>query len=167
MEKRKDKKALTKPKKNNDGYLSLKDSIKSLYIFKKIFLFLEEKIELNLIKPSKSYKNLLGINIEEYKKVSGKIKIGGKIGYNRIYELISMSLIFEGEYLNGKKNGNGKEYYKDYSIFDDEHLISDRNGKGNKLIFEGEYKDGIKNGKGREYDNKENLIFDGEYLDGK
>ena len=41
---------------------------------------------------------------------------------------------FEGEYLNGTWNGNGKEY--DY--------------KG-KLIFEGEFLNGEKNGIGKEY----------------
>ena len=44
-------------------------------------------------------------------------------------------MIFEGEYLNGKRNGKGKEYYD--------------NGK---LTFEGEYLNGKRNGKGREYD---------------
>ena len=43
-------------------------------------------------------------------------------------------LIFEGEYLNGKREGKGKEFNKD-----------------NKLIFEGEYKNGKRNGKGKEY----------------
>ena len=44
-------------------------------------------------------------------------------------------MIFEGEYLNGKRNGKGKEY--DYY--------------GN-LIFEGEYLNGKRwNGKGKEY----------------
>ena len=41
-------------------------------------------------------------------------------------------MIFEGEYLNGKRNGIGKEYYK--------------NGK---LKYEGEYLDGERNGKGK------------------
>ena len=53
----------------------------------------------------------------------------------------------EGEYLNGEKNGRGKEYdiYKDY------------------LKFESEYK----NGKGKEYDYYGNLRFEGEYLNNK
>ena len=67
---------------------------------------------------------------------------GYVIEYNDIYKII-----FEGEYLYGKKNGKGKEY----------------NYEGN-LIFEGEYLNGMKNGKGKEYDNEGNLIFEGEYL---
>ena len=42
-------------------------------------------------------------------------------------------LIFEGEYLNGERNGKGKKYY-DYG-----------------LIFEGEYLNGKINGNGKEY----------------
>ena len=60
-------------------------------------------------------------------------------------------LTFEGEYLNGEKNGIGKEY----SIFND------------KLVFEGEYLNGEKNGIGKEYDGNGKVTFEGEYLNGK
>ena len=55
--------------------------------------------------------------------------------------------LYEGEYSNGKKNGNGKEY-EGY------------------LIYEGKFLNGEKNGKIKEYFAKDNmeLIFDGEYL---
>ena len=59
-------------------------------------------------------------------------------------------LMFEGEYLNGKKNGQTKEYDID----------------GN-LLFEGDYLNGKRNGKGKQYDSNGNLMFEGEYLDGK
>ena len=53
--------------------------------------------------------------------------------------------------MNGKRNGKGKEYYK--------------NGE---LIFEGEYLNGKRwNGKGKEYDDKGRVKFKGEYLNGK
>ena len=42
-------------------------------------------------------------------------------------------LIFEGEYLNEKRNGKGKEYNDD-----------------GELTFEGEYINGKRNGKGKE-----------------
>ena len=57
---------------------------------------------------------------------------------------------FEGEYLNGKINGNRKEYYYD-----------------GKLKFEGKYLNGERNGNGKIYDNDGKLIFDGEYLNGE
>jgi len=75
------------------------------------------------------------VNIEDYKEVSGKYKIGGKNGLGSEYLLKSNKLIFRGDYLNGKKNGQGKEYYD--------------NGK---LKFEGEYLNGKRNGKGKEYE---------------
>ena len=57
--------------------------------------------------------------------------------------------LYEGEYSNGTKNGNGKEYNKDYY-----------------LIYEGKFLNGEKSGKIKEYfaKNNEELIFDGEYL---
>ena len=39
-------------------------------------------------------------------------------------------LIFEGEYLNGKRNGKGKEYYNGKLVFEGEYLYDIRNGKG-------------------------------------
>ena len=51
-------------------------------------------------------------------------------------------MIFEGEYLNGKRNGKGKEYYY-YG----------------KLKIEGEFLNGEKNGKIKEYYDNGNLEF--------
>ena len=59
-------------------------------------------------------------------------------------------LSFEGEYLNGERNGKGKEYSYDGTI-----------------IFEGEYLHGKRNGKGKEYFIDGKLVFEGEYLNGK
>ena len=100
-------------------------------------------------------------------------------------------LLFEGEYLDGKKwngigyniNGNiefeikdGKGNIREYKengilFFEGEYLNGERNGKGKRyfhgnLIFEGEYLNGIKNGKGKQY-SKGNLIFEGEFLNEK
>ena len=51
---------------------------------------------------------------------------------------------FEGEYLNGLRNGKGKEYYNTC-----------------KLEYEEEYLDGFRNGKGKEYDiNRGKLTFE-------
>ena len=55
-------------------------------------------------------------------------------------------MIFEGEYLNGSRNGKGKEYWK------------------GKLRFEGEYLNGLRNGKGKEYNKDGELVFEGGYL---
>ena len=125
---------------------------------------------------------------------------------NVIYELINGTgkvkeyeekfLVFEGEYLNGKRNGKGKEYNKDENgvklKFDGEYMNGKKwsgieydkqgrtinvleNGNGyikefddeGNLIFKGEYKNGEKNGKGYEYSIFGTVKFDGEYKNGK
>ena len=78
---------------------------------------------------------------------------------NIIYELINGTgkvkeydydiLLFEGEYLNGKRHGYGKEYFD------------------GKLSYEGEYLNGKRNGKGKEYNYKGKLEFEGEYSNNK
>ena len=85
-------------------------------------------------------------NTEEYDKngnIINEIKDGKGIlnEYN-----VNDELIFKGEYLNGLKNGKGKEY------------------NDGKLIFEGEYLNGLKHGKGKEYYFNEKIHFEGEYL---
>ena len=68
--------------------------------------------------------------------------------FNRFDRRRYCELIFEGEYLNGKREEKGKEY----DSFGD-------------LIFEGEYKNGKINGKGKE-DHYGVLIFECEYFNG-
>ena len=46
-------------------------------------------------------------------------------------------LIFEGDYLNGERNGKGKEYNTKFSF--------------DHLIYEGTYLNAKRNGKGKEY----------------
>ena len=123
--------------------------IKSSFIIKIIFSFLSEKQKLNIIMHNREIQNILSVNIENYIKIYGKYIVGGKNGKRKEYLLESNILIFEGEYLNRKRNGKCKEYNKD-----------------GVLIFEGEYLNGERNGKGKEYDNN-GLIFKGEYLNGK
>ena len=81
-----------------------------------------------------------------------------------------LNLEFEGEYLNGVRNGKGKEFQNRRLIFEGEYLNGKRNGKGKEynrdeiVIFEGEYLDGKRNGKGKEYDEDGKLKFDGEFF---
>ena len=101
-------------------------------------------------------------------------------------------LHYECKYLNGLKNGKGREYYNDKIIFEGEYKngqkwcgkfynlmnneyyeIKEGNGYIKKfheshLNFEGYIKNGKENGKGKYYDyNNGRLIYDGEYLNGK
>ena len=86
---------------------------------------------------------------------------------------------FEGEYLNGVRHGKGKEYdIYCRLIFEGEYIDGKRwRGKLKKfsddcsykhiIKFEGEYSNGEINGKGKEYYSEGELKFEGEYLNGK
>ena len=50
-------------------------NIKSSYIIKGIFLFLNEEQKLNLIIYNKKIQKILGVDIKNYKKKSGKYRI--------------------------------------------------------------------------------------------
>ena len=83
-------------------------------------------------------------------------------GYIKEYDFKG-KLIFEGEYLNGFRNGKGKEYYHDKLEFEGEYLYSQKlSGKNyidGKLEYEGEYLYNKKwNGKG--YDNNGNIVYE-------
>jgi len=103
--------------------------------------------KLQIISHNKHLIKLLNINIIDFRRLSKRYIIFEKNGKVKIYNSSSDELIFEGEYLNGKKNGKGKEYYE--------------NGK---LKYEGEYINGKKNGKGKEYYENGNIKYEGEYL---
>ena len=124
--------------------------IKSSYILRTIFSFLEEIQKLNMILYNKELQRKCLIDNEDYKKMRKKYKIADKNGEGKEYIIDTNNLIFEGGYLNGKRNGKGKEYDFD-----------------GKLIFEGEYLKGRRNGKGKEYYKNGQLLFIGEYLNGK
>ena len=113
--------------------IELRD-IKSSYIIKELFSFLNKKRQLNMVIYNKELQKMLLFNLEEYKRISGKNKMGNKNGKGKEYILNTNILIFEGEYLNGKKNGKGKEYYDDELIFEGEYLNGKRNREGKERI---------------------------------
>ena len=72
-------------------------------------------------------------------------------GTRKVREYEGGDLMFEGEYLNGKRNGKGKEYHH-----------------WGTLLYEGEYLNGKRNGKGSEYCyTNGKIMFDAEYLNGE
>ena len=125
-------------------------NVKSSYFLRIIFSFVDEKQKLELIKYNKSLQEILNISLINYKYFCEKYIIYESIGKGKEYDKWNGKLRFEGEYLKGKRNGKGKEYYS--------------NGK---LKFEGEYLNGERNENGKEYDKNGKIIFYGEYLDGK
>ena len=88
------------------------------------------------------WKRLLSIWKKVYELIEGK-------GFFQEYDSESGYLIFKGDYINGEKNGKGREY---------DHA---------KLLFEGEYLNWKRNGKGKEYVKNGIILFEGEYLDEK
>ena len=103
-------------------------------------------------------------------------------------------LIFDGKYINGKRNGKGKEYHRNgkiifegeykndlrwngkgyddkgkvvYELIDGNGKVKEYGGDFGRLIFEGEYLNGKKHGNGKEYYDFDGLKYEGEYLNGE
>ena len=99
-------------KKSN---VNLLDLIKSFYITKNIFSYLNQNKILQLFLYNKKYQNKFEYSLDNYKKLSGKtiIKSSDIIKY---YGLDSKRLLFEGIYLRGKRIKYGREYYHDREL---------------------------------------------------
>ena len=156
---------------NNNNHINSIKKIRSIYIIKKLFSNLTLKKKYYLIRYSKDIQNKLEINIQDYKKVSGRYKINGINGEGKEYLLDSNILIFEGDYKNGRRNGKGKEYDEKGRLkFEGDYLNGEKKGDGNVIVcdngkkkFEGLYKN-WKKITGKDYcDGK--IMFDGEYKD--
>ena len=144
-----------------DNSTNLIKIIKSLFIVKKLFLNLPEKTKLNLIINNKSLQTKLGLDIEDYKKISGKYLEGDRNGYRKEYLLETKELVFEGEYLNGKRNGKGIEYYSDIIIegkyLNGKIIAKKVYDKDNNMLMRIE-----ENGEGEEYYKNGNTLFKSE-----
>ena len=87
-----------------------------------------------------------------------------KNGLGKEYNYFDNQLKFEGEYLNGKRHGNRKEYDEYGKLIFEREYIYDFKLKGkyyvdNRLEFEGEFLFNKKwNGKG--YDENGNIIYE-------
>ena len=146
--------------------------VKSAFISKIIFNSLNYKRKLEFFKYNKRLQKQTDLSLINYQYYTGKYIIYETPTKGKEYNGYNDELIYEGEYLNGKKNGKGKEYGR-YGeiIFKGYYLNGKRNGPGKEydseqFIFEGNYLNGERNGKGKEYKNGE-LKFEGEYLNGK
>ena len=175
------------------------ENIKNM-IMKKNLLF--EGRYINGEKKGKEYKDKELIFDGYYlndKRWSGKIKDYRKeyhfrCGYGRDFEKYGESeskydiefknmkdyenniIKYEGEYIDGKRSGKGKEYdINGKIIFEFDFISGDRRSKRYKydkadyyvLKYEGEILEGQRNGKGIEYDDYgRRIIFEGEFLKG-
>ena len=117
-----------KIRRDDEKIIDLRKSVKSRYIIKKILSFLDEYLKLNIIAHNKKFQRLFNIDVDYYRKESGKLKVAEANGEGKEYKLNTDILLFEGEYMNGKKNGKGKEYDEKFDL----------------ISFEGEYINGEK-----------------------
>ena len=168
-------KDIIKQQKNpiKESNVNLLDLIKSFYIQKNIFSYLEKKRILQLFMYNKKYQNIFKYNLDYYKKYAGKETIMERGDIVKCYCIHSRRLLFEGMYLRGKRIKYGREYYYDGELkYEGYYLDGEKSGKGkeyicNHLIYSGEYKNDKKNGKGQEYNNKGAIIFQGVFFNGK
>ena len=86
------------------------EKIKSSYFLKNIFSYIYEGRKLKLAKYNNSLKIKIDINLINYKLFSGKYIIYSTENKVKEYNSYNEELIFEGEYLNGKRSGKGKVY---------------------------------------------------------
>ena len=116
-------------------------------------------------------KNGEGIEYDNNKKIIFKGEYINNNKWNGIEYNYQGNIQFEQEYKKGEKNIKTimKKYFKNKLIFEGESINGEKNGKGkeyfkNKLIFEGEYKNGKRNGYGIEKNFYEG-VFKGIFKD--
>ena len=124
--------------------------VKSSHIFSIILSGLAERQKLKLARYNKKLQENTNRSLINYIIFSGRYIIFQYEGMGKEYDYRSGKLIYQGEFVQEKRQGKGKEY----------------NSEGN-LIFEGDYLNGKRHGNGKEYNSEGQLIFEGEYRSGK
>ena len=165
--------------------------INSKYIVAHIFDLIPFKLTLKIVAHNKNFQYKLDITLETYSHATGKyIEIIND--YGKEYLLDDKILIFEGEYKSKKRDGKGKELYKNGKIlFEGEYLngkrwngniynilgikefeitegsgyINDYNINGIR-IYSGYFAKGIKQGFGSEYFEGK-IEYEGIFINGK
>ena len=141
--------------------------VKSRYIIKKIFSLLIDRRKALITLYNQKINDILNIDLDFIKKVSGIYKEAPINGKGKEYILDTNIKIYEGGYKNKKRSGKGKEYDKfGFLKYEGEYLNGKKSGFGNEyydndVIFKGEYLEGKKNGKGIEYYDNCQYKFEG------
>ena len=144
--------------------------MKSYYFIKRIFSLLSEKIKLKLVKYNKNLQNIIDIGLINYRYFSGRYIVYEEKNIGKEYDSIHHNLIFEGEYLNGERNGQGKEYDLNGNIiFEGEYLNGKRykSKQGDKVNNNEENPDLNKEIIKKEFHYNGSLMCEGTYLNGK
>ena len=77
-------------------------NIKSIFITRKVFSFLNEVIKLKLIRYNKNMQSKMNINLINYKTLSGRYIIFETKQKGKEYDSHNDKLIYEGEYLRNR-----------------------------------------------------------------
>ena len=129
------------------------ENIRAYYITKLVFSFVDIKTTSKLIRYNKSIQSKININPLYIKLLSDRYIIYETNGKAYEYRTFDDSLLFKGKYLNGKRNGKGKEFYENTNekkyLFNGERYITNRFRK--KIVF---FK-------------KDKVRFKGEFFNGK
>ena len=142
------------------------DRIKSTYITNIIFSHVSENKLLSLFNYNKYLQKKFNFSFEKYQKVSGRYKIIEPDGKGKEYYLYTNVIRFEGEYLKGKRNGKGIEYfYEGQKKFEGEYSQG-KKISGIEYNISGDIILTFQNGKGEEKYNNGQLQFKGEYYNG-
>ena len=113
------------------------ENIKSLYILKNVFINIEDEIKLNLVKYNKKLQKKLDISLIDYKFFSNKYIVYEDNGKGTIYNAFNNKILYNGEISNGKKNGRGKEYDTFGNVlFEGEFLNGKRYKKNSEELYE-------------------------------
>ena len=78
---------ITKHEYNSEIKISIISSVKSRYTLKKIFSYIYENQKLSILAHNKKLQRLFNIDIDYYRKISGKILIGDINGEGKEYKL--------------------------------------------------------------------------------
>ena len=97
-------------------------NIKSTFFIKILFSQLDEENKLKMAKYNKKLQKQIDLSFINYKIFSKRYIIYESDENVKECNIDDSKLIFEGKYLNGRRNGEGKEF-----------------GINGKVIFEGEY----------------------------
>ena len=168
------------------------ENIKSIDFIKLLFSYTYEGKKLKLIKHNKNIQKKVNANINNYKLFKRKYVTYDKDGLAREYDLYDNELRYKGEYLNGERNGKGKEYYGNCPMLFEGEFKHGKKWNGNGLIngkgyikkqsFIKTYKIGQSNtfGQSNVFNQSnnfsinlpppyivENFIFEGEYVNGE
>ena len=109
---------------------------------------------INIIKKDLNNKNNMNIStnqnniLEDGKYYTNQIKNNLQNGKGIIY-YSNGKILYEGDFINGKYEGNGKYFYE--------------NGE----YYIGQFKNGLKNGKGTEYYSNRKIKYEGDYINDK